>query len=175
MPIPVAIDTNALIYGLEGATSDKEEIRQLNQKVLHFLGELANTSTPAVVPVVALGEFLNKYNEREFDTVIAQLQSGFALVDLGVKGAKELALILQNKAKVKDAKAITDRTSQQIKVDAVVAATALAAGAKEILTRDRDYQTLTDGRLRNLKIDDIQLPPPPPPGLFDDQPEPPAN
>jgi predicted nucleic acid-binding protein len=168
---PVAVDTNALIYGLEGASSDKPEIRLLNQKVRHYLGTLADTSTPVVLPSVALGEFLNKYDERQFDAVIAEMQTGFAIVDPGVKGAKELALILQNKDRVKEAKDVTKRTSQQIKVDAIIAATALAAGAKEILTHDRDYQTLTGGKLKNLEIDDITLPPPPPPSLFDISPE----
>lgn len=157
MAHPVALDTTALIFAIEGI---RDPARQaLGLKVTHLIERLSKAGTPIAVPAVALSEFLVKYREDEVEPLIEQFRANYLVEDFGPKATIILAQILRDKPAVKAARDSASRTGNQIKLDALIAAIALGAGAREIVTRDRDYETLTGGKLKMKLIDDLPSPP----------------
>lgn len=149
----ICLDTNALIYAVEPRTGTAD----WTDRVRHYLERLRDANTPVIIPVPVLFEFLCKYPRDRHDGLRQSLAGGYILFDVTPQVASEAAWLFQT-----DAGGGTSR--QQRKMDLLVAASAVVAGASEVVSEDRDYSQMTAGRLRWQKVSDLPLPPP---GLFD--------
>lgn len=174
MPIPsaVALDTCSLIYAFDN-TDPADEFYGAGRRVVAFLDKQAEAEIPVIIPPQVLAEFLVKRTETERQAIVDEFSASYVVEPFGITAAIEFARIRAEKGDFKSALAKHPEGRQAITVDAIIAASALSAGAKLIVTsNDRDFKTLTGGRLKVQSIEDLPDPIPPAPApaspsLFD--------
>ncbi len=149
-------DTNTLIFAVEPASGP--HVSDHCRRVRHLLERLRDEKTPVMLPVLVLCEFLCKYPPEDHERVRSALADDYLLIDVTPQVASQAA-VLHHEGCAK-ALAAGGVPRQQVKYDQLIAATAVVAGAKEVISEDRDYAQLSGGRLKWTKVSDLPLPPP---------------
>lgn len=155
----VGIDTDALSFAHPAAELSEEEDKKVSLKVRHYLKSASAKGTSILLPSVTIAEYLCQYQPSEHDRVIADLEDDFLFGDFNHLAIKELALIRIEKDAAKSVRKQTGQSKDEIKLDQMIAAISLAAGATHILTGNRkDFAGLTGGRLKIIDIRTLPMP-----------------
>ncbi len=155
----VSIDTDALTYAHCYKDDDNADDKLLGLKVRHYLKSASQKNTQVVLPIVVLSEYLCRYDQIEYDRIIAELDQDFILGEFNYLAAKELAIMRRNKQLLKESRQKTNQPKNSIKYDQFIAAISIAAGATQIHTgNSKDYDGLTAGKLKIIDIRQLIMP-----------------
>src|SRR4051794_35120242 len=126
----ICIDTNALIWAVE--SNPPPHVSDHCKRIRAYLVRLRDEQTPIILPVPVLFEFLCKYPKEQHEVVRTALAEGFILFDVSPQVASEGAVLFQLGQSAAQAAGGTPK--QQRKMDVLVAASAIVAGASEVVS-----------------------------------------
>ena len=146
----IAFDTTALsllfIEGSTGSTKDGKPIKHAKARVDHLIESISQNDEQILIPTPSLAEVFVKLDPIKIDELLKRLKSspwfrveGFdeaAAVELGIRTSKALA------AKDKWEGLQADHT--KVKFDRQIVSIAVANGATEIISDDRDVAAICD-------------------------------
>lgn len=135
----VCLDTNVLIWGIKRQATPGQEY--MIERTARFLRYLEKKQTDCVVPAVVIAELLLPLPLSEHMLFTALVSQTFVVPSFNTLTAALLAKIWQSKK----GQVVIPR--QEIKFDAMVVATALAAGASCIYSNDPHIEAIALGHI----------------------------
>lgn len=132
-----ALDTNILIWSRKTpSTKHEKEISRCVKLLFH---QIAEEKISVVIPTLVLAEYLAGSPQHKHGKLIEIFDSKFTCVPFDVKGAAIAATLWKSNQKLKQ----TDRQSRKLlKADALIIASAKAAGASSFYTLDEKARKL---------------------------------
>jgi predicted nucleic acid-binding protein len=140
MPKLVCLDTQVLIWGVQGIASPGQEDMIDRAKLL--LQQLAKENAKIAIPSVVLGEFLIKIPEDNREAMIQLLSRGFQVVPYDTPAALRFAQIWDTHSIASVKKEVSKGATpsrHELKADILILATAIARNVECIYSADRRH------------------------------------
>lgn len=135
----VCLDTNVLIWGVKQQFTPGQE--HMIERTARFIRHLDKKGVTCVVPAIVISELLMPLPLSEHMPFIAMVSTSFTVPSFNAVTASFLSKIWQSK------KGQVDIKREEIKFDAMIVATALAARATCIYSNDPHIAEIALGHL----------------------------
>jgi predicted nucleic acid-binding protein len=158
----VCIDTCALIYALN-TESKKPDIsgKPENQRALKAIESAQAHKATLVIPTVVLSEVLYGFEEEDEPEMLKTLRRAALIPEFDIKTALIAGRIGARLRGLKRPKGVS---GPAFRVDILVAAAAIASGARFLITYDKQFNSLLAGSpvapIQDLPLPVQQHPPP---------------
>lgn len=144
------LDTQALIFARDGRfRPDSDDIAEHVKRARKFVGDRRRKGERVYLSALVVAEYLTKAaDDKQRDDLLRTLQERFVVKPFSMKAARLVAELRAEKAKIVAAKAESQRSTDCIKADLVIYGTAVAYGAKRLISYDPGVQAL--GKMFNM-------------------------
>ena len=154
-------DNNSLRWAFQAFSSAVPPTDLFVQRVGNYILSLDQADQKVVIPAIVLFEFLVIEPENEHHRLIAGFAERFEIIPFDFRTASIAATLQARRTNSNQNPSTTSTPKQVLKVDCMIAATAIAAGASEVLTHDRDFEKLLQGSgVKVKKVSELPLPQP---------------
>lgn len=151
------IDTNMLIWGIEGVVRPGQE--DMPTRALALFRQLSKDHVRVVVPSIVLAEFLLGIPTDDHARFQEIVNRRFMVVPYDGRAALHFATVWRSRKEdhVIQQMRAAGRLKAELRADAFVVATAMAAGAKMIYGHDDDVRRFANGFIPFTDIADVQF------------------
>lgn len=157
-----ALDSCALSFYQQGSSPacDDDTQRRRAAKIGHFMDRVRGEGGDVILPAVAMAEYLAYYPLDARPGASDTVHANYKVIDFGVEAALAFADLRGDKEAFAAARKNSDRSKEGVKVDYLIAATAIAFNATELLTHNTtDFTSFAGKRLKVVDVDELPDPP----------------
>ena len=140
----IAVDTNILVWGVRKA--EDETRPDIVERCVHLIDDYKQRKIVIMIPSPVLGEFLIGYTIEQQREVLSLLTKAFFIAPFDFQAAA-VAAELYSKAQFDQIREQEPIPRQCLKVDYMVAATAIRHGATTLFVNDGHFKTIAAGRI----------------------------
>lgn len=151
----VCLDSHILIWSIKEEATPGQETMIPKSKA--FLRWLDDTDTKVLIPSVIVAEFLMRIPPEIHTTVNNLLQRDFLIAPFDVQAAAYFSKIWQAKKEQRIIRELisSGKTRQELKVDSMIVAIAVARGASCIYSYDEGLEKFANGYIDVRKIPEL--------------------
>jgi predicted nucleic acid-binding protein len=153
------LDTHILIWGVKKQAKSTQH--EMIDRTINFLQWLENEGHTILVPAPVLGEFLMRIPAQEHQAVTKVFEKRFVVSPYDVSTTSIFAALWQNNQDLHRISSEEDKpTREEVKVDCMIVAVALANKAHVIYSEDPHIQRISNGKIDVRSIPRIPRQPP---------------
>jgi predicted nucleic acid-binding protein len=131
----VCIDSHIVIWGIKNQSEPSQNAMREKAKI--FLEQLDQNKIQVLIPAIVIGETLIKEMEQKHPVFVKVFSENFIVGDFNIGAAQIYARIMKKRLE-------KDKSTEKIKFDMAIAATAIFYGASCIYTYDPDLNYVND-------------------------------
>jgi predicted nucleic acid-binding protein len=146
----VCLDTQILIWGIQEEASPGQE--DMIRRATYLFRLLTQSKTTIIISSIVVGEFLVGIPLNMHRTVVNLIGQGFVTAPFDLQAAAEFARLWDDRQKrniIRDLQEIQKATREELKVDCLIVATAIAQKASCIYS--------CDGKLKAFAAESIPV------------------
>tara|TARA_Y100000310_G_C20069107_1_gene528503 strand:+ start:51 stop:551 length:501 start_codon:yes stop_codon:yes gene_type:complete len=142
----VCFDNHVLIWGIKEEASPGQE--DMIPRAKSFIKELDESNTKVLIPSVVIAEFLMRIPPEAHTTITNLFSKSFLVASFDTAAASHFATIWQAKKNQGGIAKIQEEmgtTREELKVDALIVATAVSHQVERIYSHDRGVKAFGEG------------------------------
>lgn len=161
----ISFDTAVLLWGIQGTSRASQN--EMILRTQRYMQSLAKQRTRVCIPAPVVAEYLAGFEPSEHEKQLLLLDKSFFIAAFDLKAAVLAARITAQHCMLRQIRQECGQSRQQLRVDAMILATAVVAGAQTLVSQDSHMQQLAQflpGTIQVLPVPEIVQS-----DLFDDQ------
>jgi predicted nucleic acid-binding protein len=149
----ICFDTGPVIWGVQGfATPGQEDMIDRTRKYIRHLDKKGQR---VMIPALVLAEYLLGFELKEQDQQRQMIEQFFFVPSLDVPAAHLAARLLKNPQVVQSVRQGGQVGRQQLRIDALILATAIVNQAEKVISNDNHIHKLAQGLIPVEEVPDI--------------------